>query len=250
MSLDVNGITKHFHDARRGTFAAVSDVSFSCKSGEIMGLLGPNGAGKTTILRMISTLLTPDSGGITVDGFSTIKQAEEVRKRLGFLSSDTGVYEKLTPREILTFFARVSKYKGGEIKQRVNTVLKTFQLDTFSDICCDKLSSGMRQKVSIARAVVHDPPLIALDEPTNSLDILGIKATHNFIVRCKQEGKCVVLSTHLIYEAEKLCDRIAILHEGKILALGTLSQLREQTGQRYLEEIFTALIPQGSNELV
>src|SRR5262249_2770326 len=156
---------------------------------------------------------------ISVDGFDTVTHSKEVRKRIGFLSSDTGVYEKLTPREILTFFAQVSKFRKEEIKERVQYVLRTLKLEALADVRCDKLSSGMRQKVSIARAVIHDPPLIALDEPTNSLDVLGIRATHNFIYECKKGGKSVVLSTHLIYEAEKLCDRIAILYEGKLFAM-------------------------------
>ncbi|HEY9772837.1 MAG TPA: heme ABC exporter ATP-binding protein CcmA [Planktothrix sp.] len=249
MSLEVNGIVKHFWDSRRGTFKAVDNVSFNCAPGEIFGLLGPNGAGKTTILRMISSLLSPDSGTICVQGFDTIKQPENVRKNIGFLSSDTGVYEKMTAREMLTFFAKVSKCSGN-IKERVDAVIKTLQLDSFADVRCDKLSAGMRQRVSIARAVVHDPPIIALDEPTNSLDVTAIRAMHNFIRQCRESGKCVVLSTHLMHEAEKLCDRMAILHKGTIFAMGSLPELQELSGERYLEEIFMALVPETTNECV
>jgi sodium transport system ATP-binding protein len=247
MALEVKNIKKHFRDARRGTVAAVDDVSFTCPPGEIFGLLGPNGAGKTTILRMISSLLTPDDGTINVDGFDTVKNPDQVRQQIGFLSSDSGIYEKLTPREILSFFATVSKYTGN-IKERTNDVIRRLQLDSIADIRCDKLSSGMRQKVSIARAVVHDPALIALDEPTNSLDVTAIRSTHNFIRACKAEGKCVILSTHLMHEAEKLCDRVAIIHRGKIIAMGTLEELQALTGKRYLEDIFTALVPEESHE--
>lgn len=248
MALEVSNVKKHFWDPRRGSFAAVDDVSFNCAAGEILGLLGPNGAGKTTILRMISSLLTPDNGFISVEGFDTVKQADEVRRNIGFLSSDTGVYEKLTPREILQFFATVNKF-SGDIKERINRVISMLQLESIADVRCDKLSSGMRQKVSIARAVVHDPKLVALDEPTNSLDVTAIRSTHNFIQRCKDEGKCVVLSTHLMHEAEKLCDRIVILHKGRIFAMGALEELREQTKQHYLEDIFTAFVPEEANEL-
>ncbi|MGH9553594.1 MAG: ATP-binding cassette domain-containing protein, partial [Terriglobales bacterium] len=209
----------------------------------------PNGAGKTTILRMISSLLTPDQGTIKVQGLDTVKSPDLVRKSIGFLSSDTGVYEKLTPREVLTFFARVSKY-SGDVKERVADVIRRLQLEAIADVRCDKLSSGMRQKVSIARAVVHDPPLIALDEPTNSLDVSAIRSTNNFIRACKDEGKCVILSTHLMHEAEKLCDRLAIIHQGKIFALGSISELQERTGQHYLEDIFMALVPEESNEFI
>jgi sodium transport system ATP-binding protein len=172
-----------------------------------------------------------------------------VRKSIGFLSSDTGLYERLTPREILEFFATVSKYPG-DIKKRTEVVIRALQLESIADVRCEKLSSGMRQKVSIARAVVHEPALIALDEPTNSLDVSAIRATHTFIRACREEGKSVILSTHLMHEAEKLCDRLAIIHKGKIFAMGSLPELQELTGKRYLEDIFTELVPEEINELV
>ena len=247
--LEVKNVKKQFQDPRRGIFAAVDDVSFTCAAGEIFGLLGPNGAGKTTLLRMISSLLSPDHGTISVNGFDTIKDPYGVRKSIGFLSSDTGLYERLTPREILEFFATVSKY-SGDVKKRTEVVIRALQLESIADVRCEKLSSGMRQKVSIARAVVHEPALIALDEPTNSLDVSAIRATHNFIRGCREEGKSVILSTHLMHEAEKLCDRLAIIHKGQIFAMGSLSELQELTGKRYLEDIFTELVPEEINELV
>jgi sodium transport system ATP-binding protein len=250
MSIEVSHLTKHFYDPKRGDFAAVDDVSFSCKHGEILGLLGPNGAGKTTTLRMIGTILTPDSGKISVEGFDSQLAPEDVRKSLGFLSADTGLYERLTPREILVYFAQLSKYPQAQISTRVDQVIKMLTIDSFADTRCEKLSTGMKQKVSIARAVVHDPPVIVLDEPTSGLDVLAIQSMHQFIQSCKISGKCVLLSTHIMSEAEKLCDRIAIVYKGKIFALGTLEELREKTGKHYLEDIFLAIVQEAGSEFL
>ncbi len=250
MSIEVSHLTKHFYDPKRGDFAAVDDVTFSCQHGEILGLLGPNGAGKTTTLRMIGTILTPDSGRISVEGFDSQLAPEDVRKCLGFLSADTGLYERMTPREILVYFAQLSKFPQTQIRTRVDQVIKMLTIDSFADTRCEKLSTGMKQKVSIARAVVHDPPVIVLDEPTTGLDVLAIQSMHLFIQSCKTDGKCVLLSTHIMSEAEKLCDRIAIIYKGKIFALGTLEELREKTGQHYLEDIFLAIVQDAVSEFL
>lgn len=250
MTVHVSNLTKHFYDPKRGDFAAVNDVSFTCDRGEILGLLGPNGAGKTTTLRMIGTILTPDSGSITVEGFDSKRQPEDVRRCLGFLSSETGLYERLTPREILIYFAQLSKYPADKIASRVDDVIKMLTIESFADTRCEKLSTGMKQKVSIARAVVHDPPVIILDEPTSGLDVLAIQSMHQFIQLCRKNQKCVLLSTHIMSEAEKLCDRIAIVYKGKIFALGTLEDLRTKTNQHYLEDIFLAIVQDAVSEFV
>jgi sodium transport system ATP-binding protein len=250
MTVEVSHLTKYFYDPKRGDFAAVDDISFSCDHGEILGLLGPNGAGKTTTLRMIGTVLTPDSGTVTVEGFDAQTAPQEVRKCLGFLSAETGLYERLTPREILAYFAELSKYPADAIKARVDQVIKLLHIESFADTRCEKLSTGMKQKVSIARAVVHDPPVVILDEPTSGLDVLAIQSMHQFIQTCKEGGKCVLLSTHIMSEAEKLCDRIAIVYKGKVFALGRLEELREKTGKHYLEDIFLAIVQDAGSEFV
>ncbi len=250
MTVEVSHLTKHFYDAKRGDFAAVDDISFSCAHGEILGLLGPNGAGKTTTMRMIGTILTPDAGKITVEGFDSQTSPQDVRRCLGFLSAETGLYERLTPREILTYFAQLSKYPAEKLKSRVDEVIKMLTIGSFADTRCEKLSTGMKQKVSIARAVVHDPPVIVLDEPTSGLDVLAIQSMHQFIQGCRENNKCVLLSTHIMSEAEKLCDRIAIVYKGKIFALGRLEELREKTGKHYLEDIFLAIVQDAGSEFV
>jgi sodium transport system ATP-binding protein len=250
MTLEVNNVVKRFYDKKRGEFAAVDNISFSCAPGEVMGLLGPNGAGKTTTLRMIGTLLSPDSGNITLDGFDTVLAPEAVRTRLGFLSTDTGLYEKLTPREILVYFARLSKYPSDKIESRIEELITFLDIKKYADVRCEKLSTGMRQKVSFARSIVHDPPTMAFDEPANGLDVIAIRALHQFIKTCKEQRKCVVLSTHVMSEAEKLCDRIAIIHKGRIFAIGTLEELRAKSGEHYLEEIFFAIVQETVDELL
>ncbi|HEY9788388.1 MAG TPA: ATP-binding cassette domain-containing protein [Candidatus Obscuribacterales bacterium] len=250
MSLEVREVTKHFYDPKRGEFPAVDHVSFSCEPGEIFGLLGPNGAGKTTTLRMIATILKPDSGTVVLDGYDIRENPEAVRRGLGFLSAETGLYERLTPREILTYFGQLSKYPESKLKERIEELIEVFEISGFADTRCEKLSTGMKQKVSIARAIVHDPPVMALDEPTSGLDVITSQATHRFIRECKERGKCIVFSTHIMSEAEKLCDRIGIIHKGRIFAMGTLEQLRKQTGEHYLEDIFLAVVEEKIDELV
>jgi len=187
---------------------------------------------------------------VTVQGFDAVLAPQEVRKRIGFLSSETGLYERLTPRETLIYFARLNRYPREKIAQRVEAVIKLFDLGAFADRRCEKLSTGMRQKVSIARAIVHDPPVIALDEPTNGLDVIAILSMHQFIGLCKETKKCVLMSTHIMHEAEKLCDRIAIMHKGKIFAQGSVEELKEATGKNYLEDIFLACVKEPIVELI
>jgi sodium transport system ATP-binding protein len=249
MSIEVQQLVKNFPDRKKGKVEAVQDVSFSCRPGAIFGLLGLNGAGKTTILRTICTILQPVAGRVTVYGFDTTKQPDEVRRRIGFLPAGGGLYSHFTPRETLRYFGKLCKYPEDKIEQRVSEMISTLHMEDFADKYCKGLSSGMTQKVCLARAIVHDPPVVIFDEPTNSLDVLTRVAVHNLIRKCRDEGKCVILSTHIMSEAEKLCDDIAILHKGKILAAGTLEQLREQTGLHYLEDIFVRFVGEGSDEM-
>lgn len=248
MGLEAINLTKRFFDAKRGEFNAVESVSFSCSKGEIFGLLGPNGAGKTTTLRMITTILKPTSGTAKINDFDVIKDPRAVRKQLGFVSADTGLYERLTPREILTYFGKLSKYPKEKLTGRIAEVTAMLQMEKFIDSRCEKLSTGMKQKVSIARAIVHDPPVIIMDEPTTGLDVLTSQVLHKFILQCKEIGKCVVFSSHIMSEAEKLCDRMAIIHNGQVLAAGTLDELRTESGMHYLEDIFLSVVKETAIE--
>ncbi len=249
MSLQAIGLTKRFFDAKRGEFNAVQSVSFECSKGEIFGLLGPNGAGKTTTLRMITTILKPTAGTAVVNGFDVIKDPRQVRKQLGFVSADTGLYDRLTPREILTYFGKLSKYPTSKLKERIEEIAGLLQMEAFLDSRCEKLSTGMRQKVSIARAIVHDPPVIIMDEPTTGLDVLTSQVLHRFVIQCKEAGKCVVFSSHIMSEAEKLCDRMAIIHNGQVLASGTLEELRAESGMHYLEDIFLNVVKETVSDV-
>ncbi|MBX3074488.1 ATP-binding cassette domain-containing protein [Candidatus Obscuribacterales bacterium] len=242
MGLEAINLTKRFFDAKRGEFNAVQSVSFACHKGEIFGLLGPNGAGKTTTLRMITTILKPTSGTAKINDFDVTTNPRQVRKQLGFVSADTGLYERLTPREILTYFGKLSKYPKEKLTERIAEVTSMLQMESFLDSRCEKLSTGMKQKVSIARAIVHDPPVIIMDEPTTGLDVLTSQVLHRFILQCKEMNKCVVFSSHIMSEAEKLCDRMAIIHKGQVLASGTLEELRAESGMHYLEDIFLNVV--------
>jgi len=241
----VEGLGKVFHDRSRGPVHAVRGVSFAARAGEVFGLLGPNGAGKTTTLRMLATILAPTSGRATVAGRDIRAEAAAVRASIGYLSGDTGLYGRLTPREVLRYFGRLNAFPERALAARVDELVERFAMAKFADVRCDRLSTGMRQKVSIARAVVHDPPVLILDEPTAGLDIIVAEGLLRFIAEIRDAGKCVIFSTHIMREAERLCDRIGILHEGALLAVETFGDLQARTGKRYLEEIFVDLVERG-----
>ena len=198
---------------------------------------------------MITTILKPTAGTAVVNGFDVIKDPRQVRKQLGFVSADTGLYDRLTPREILTYFGKLSKYPTSKLKERIEEIAGLLQMEAFLDSRCEKLSTGMRQKVSIARAIVHDPPVIIMDEPTTGLDVLTSQVLHRFVIQCKEAGKCVVFSSHIMSEAEKLCDRMAIIHNGQVLASGTLEELRAESGMHYLEDIFLNVVKETVSDV-
>jgi sodium transport system ATP-binding protein len=251
MTIKVRNLTKEFYDeARNGDMTAVDGVSFECDGGKIFGLLGPNGAGKTTTLRMLTTILKPSGGEALICGHDVVKEPTVVRRKIGFLSADTGVYERLTPREILTYFARINHYPEDKLIARTNSVLEMLSMNDFADTRCEKLSTGMRQKTSIARSVIHDPEVLIFDEPTNGLDVLTIRAMQDFIWKCREQGKCILLSTHIMSEAEKLCDRIGIIHKGKLLSVGNLEELRAQTSKHYLEDVFVEIVRERVGEII
>jgi sodium transport system ATP-binding protein len=246
----VEGLSKTYYDESRGEVRAVDGVSFTCERGEILGLLGANGAGKTTTLRMLSTVLTPTSGTASVMGYDVIAEPEQVRRSIGFYSASTALYPRLTTRETLEFFARINHYPLDRTRARVDELVARFGLGQFAGARIDKLSSGMKQKVSIARTVAHDPPVLIFDEPTVALDVLNALEMRHIISELRDSGKGIIFSTHIMSEAEKLCDRIAIIHEGRIHAIGRLAELQEATGLHYLEDIFVRYVTDGNGDAI
>jgi sodium transport system ATP-binding protein len=215
-------------------------ISLEANSGEIFGLLGPNGAGKTTTLRIICTLLTPDAGTVEVLGFDTRKAAEEVRRRVGVVTADIGVYPRLSARENIAYFAELSGVLDGEVNRRVDGVIERLDMGSFAKQRAESLSSGQKQKVAIARAIVHDPEILMFDEPTSNLDVLASRDIRDFMVEARERGKCVIFSTHVLHDAERLCDRVTILHEGKVVATGATADVRG--AHRDLEDAFLELV--------
>jgi sodium transport system ATP-binding protein len=240
--IEVDQLSKSFTDVRRGEVLAVDRVSFATRPGEIFGLLGPNGAGKTTTLRILCTVLRPTSGAARVAGFDVVTEATQVRQHIGFLSANTGVYDRMSAWEMVEYYGRLHGLGGEALRRRMEGLFATLQMDHFRDVLGAKMSTGMKQKVSIARALVHDPPVLIFDEPTAGLDVLVARAVLQTISGLRALGKCIVFSTHIMREVEKLCDRVAIMHQGRIRACGTLDELRREYGQQDLEELFFQLV--------
>jgi sodium transport system ATP-binding protein len=240
--IKVQGLPKEFSDPKRGTRLAVDGVSFEVRAGEVFGLLGPNGAGKTTTLRMLATLLKPSAGTATLNGFDIVRQPDQVREQIGFLSGDMGLYGRLTPRETLVFFSQLNGMETGRAGPRIAEVINLLDMNEFADVHGDKLSTGMKQKTAIARAILHDPPVLILDEPTSGLDVPTARSIEAAVLDAKKTGKCVLYSTHVMEEAEYLCDRIGVIHDGKLKTTGTMEELRLETGKQRLREIFLDLL--------
>jgi len=238
----VDKLTKSFSDLRRGLVHAVSDLSFEAYPGEIFGLLGPNGAGKTTAMRILCTVLRPTSGTARVAGYDIVTQAAEVRRNIGFMSMNTAIYDRMSAWEMVEYFARLYGMEGEALRDRMEDLFTTLQMNDFRDVLGAKMSTGMRQKVSIARAIVHDPPVLIFDEPTAGLDVLVARSVMLTIERLRSLGKCVLFSTHIMREVERLCDRVAIVSQGRLQACGTLADLRERYREDDLEELFFQLV--------
>ena len=245
--ITVDGLTKEFPQKENDNLKAVDNLSFSANTGEIVVLLGMNGAGKTTTMRMLSTVLQPTSGKASVCGFDLLKSPQEIRRRLGFLSGDTGLYRRLTARELITYFGKLYDMRIARIKERIELINSMLDMHEFLDKKIDSLSAGMRQKVSIARSIIHDPPVMIFDEATAGLDILTAKNIISFIHSCKTEGKCVLFSTHIMREAERIADRIVMIHQGKMLKEGTWSEMKEDTGIADLDDIFIHYVSARNN---
>lgn len=240
--IHVRGLVKHYRDLRRGSLVALGGISFDVLPGQIFGLLGPNGAGKTTALRILSTVLRPTAGTVTIDGYDVLSQPAEVRRRIGFMSANTAVYDRMTAWEMVEYFGRLHGIPDQKLRPRMEELFARLNMNDFRDLLGAKMSTGMKQKVSVARTIVHDPPVLIFDEATAGLDVLAARALLQTVAELREHDKCIVFSTHIMREAEKLCDRIAILHRGHILAEGTLDELRDQHHERDLEELFFRLI--------
>lgn len=236
--IEARGLSKRF-----GDFYAARDVSFTVEPGEIFGLLGPNGAGKTTTLRMLAGLIRPSEGEAFINGHSMQNDQMAARSAMGFLTGDMDLYRRLNPRELLTYFGKLYETPAAELETRVETLIEAFGITPFVDRHCEKLSTGQKQRVSIARTLVHDPQVVVLDEPTTGLDIMASEFILQFIRRmAKEQGKALIFSTHNLTEVERLCDRIAVLNQGKLAYLGDLAGIQAQTGQADLAAAFFELV--------
>jgi sodium transport system ATP-binding protein len=242
--IEAQDLVKSFRDKNRGDVRAVDHVSFCCRPGEIFGLLGANGAGKTTTLRILATILTPSEGTAVVAGYDVKKDPQKVRTSVGFLSTATALYGRLSAQEMVEYFGRLHGLDEPTLRQRINAIFERLEINDFRDRRCDKLSNGMKQKVSIARTLVHDPSVMIFDEPTVGLDVMAARTIVGFIRECRDRGKTVIFSTHVMSEVEKLCDRIGIIHDGRLLAEGTLADLRQRFGKQDLEDIFVEVVEQ------
>jgi len=225
---------------------AVDDVGFTAHDGQITGLLGPNGAGKTTTLRMLYTLMAPERGRVLVDGIDVAADPESVRRNLGVLPDARGVYKRLTARENIDYFGELHGMPAAAIAQRTAKLASALQMEDFLDRATEGFSQGQRTKTAIARALVHDPKNVILDEPTNGLDVMTTRGLRGFLKELRGEGRCVIFSSHIMQEVAALCDRIVIIAHGKVMAEGSTDELREQAGEANLEDAFVKLI--GSEE--
>lgn len=239
--IEVSDLSKFF-PASGGVTTAVDSIRFIVRPGEVLGLLGPNGAGKTTTLRMLCTVLKPSAGTATVAGFDVVTQASEVRRHVGFLSANTGVYDRMTAWEMVEYYGHLHQLPPDVLQPRLEQLFTTLQMNDFRTVVGGKMSTGMKQKVSIARALVNDPPVLIFDEPTAGLDVLVQRSVLENIKQLRGRGKTILFSTHIMREVEKLCDRVAIMAHGRIVCCGTLEELREMYKQDDLEELFFALV--------
>jgi sodium transport system ATP-binding protein len=229
-----------------GDLVAVRDLSLAVPAGEVYALLGANGAGKTTALRCLATLLVPTAGTARIAGFDAAREPLEVRRRLGFLAASMGLYQRLTGRELLRYFADLNGLTGEDAERRVEEMVAAFDLGAFADRLCGKLSTGQRQRVSIARAVVHDPPALVLDEPTLGLDVLSSEAIFRFVADARSRGRAVIFSTHQMSEVELLADRVGIIAAGRLVEEGTAEEITARTGEHNLARAFLRIVREAA----
>lgn len=232
------GLAKYFKDTKGGVVKAVDGVDFEAFPGKIFGLLGVNGAGKTTVLRMLSTMISPTAGSAEVNGFDVQRDSAQVRASIGFLSGSTALYGRLNAIECLKYFGGLYGLEGATLKARIDFVVEKMKLYEFLDRQCDKMSTGQKQRVSIARAILHDPPVLFFDEPTSGLDVVSSQTVMEFIEETRDHQRTVVFSTHIMTEAERLCDEIVMIHHGRICGQGSVQALLTETGEPTLERAF------------
>lgn len=235
--IQCDSLTKKF-----GEFTAVDQVSFTVGNGEVFGLLGPNGAGKTTTMRLLSTVLKPTSGTASVAGHDLLREPQKVRASIGVLPEDTGLYDRLTPREHLLYYGRLHGMQEDSLMRRGDELLAVMELTDRANTKVGEFSKGMKQKIALLRAFIHDPPVLLLDEPTAGLDVMSVRSIHGFVERFRKEGKTIMISTHNMTEAQKICDRVAIIDHARIVAIGTVKELQAKTSQKDLENIFVQLV--------
>ena len=240
--IEVRDLSKWFRGPDGDRVTAVDALRFTVHPGEVFGLLGPNGAGKTTTLRMLCTVLQPTAGTATVAGYDVVTEPSAVRHHVGFLSANTGVYDRMTAWEMVEYYGRLHEVPADVLRPRIEDLFKTLQITAYRDVPGAKMSTGTRQKVSIARALVNDPPVLIFDEPTAGLDVLVQRAVLDSIKALRGRGKTILFSTHIMREVEKLCDRVAILSRGRLVVCGTLDDLRTMHNQPDLEELFFTLV--------
>jgi sodium transport system ATP-binding protein len=239
--IEVNDLHKSFKEVK-----ALQGISFTAPDGQITGLLGPNGAGKTTTLRILYTIIRQDRGIARVDGFDTLTQPLQVQRKIGALPDSQGLYPRLTARENIRYYGRLHGLQGSDLDSRIDRLASMLEMDDFMERRTEGFSTGQRVKVAIARALVHKPGNVLLDEPTSGLDVMSTRSMRTFIRRIKDEGQCVLFSSHIMQEVSALCDNIIILQSGRVVACGTPAELLSQTGQANLEDAFVAAI--GSEE--
>ena len=240
--IHVRQLTKSYPDLQRGQFTALSDVSFDAMPGQIYGLLGPNGAGKTTALRILSTVLQPTSGVATINGFDVVEQAEQVRRQIGFVSNNTAIYDRMTGWELVEYFGKLHDLDAATLSARMETIFDRFHMNDIRDLLGSKMSTGMKQKISIARALIHDPPVLIFDEATLGLDLIVSREVIKTIEMLRYQGKCIIYSSHIMTEVQRMCDRVAILVGGKLVAEGTFDELSQQYNESDFEELFYQLL--------
>ncbi|QUH19845.1 ABC transporter ATP-binding protein [Alkaliphilus sp. B6464] len=240
--IEVKGLTKSFKDAD-----ALKGISFKVPKGEVLGLLGENGAGKTTTLRILATMLKPTKGTAILSGHDILKNQQAVRREIGILfGGESGLYDRLTARENIAYYAELNDISKEEIKERIDYLTKILDMEEYIDRRVGKFSKGMKQKVAIARSIVHNPPIMLFDEPTSGLDVTAARTIHSFIEECRKEGKTVIFSSHSMVEVEKLCERVAIIHKGNIIEEGSIEELKTKYNKN-LEDLFVELVG-GTNE--
>lgn len=246
--IHVRQLTKSYQDIQSGSFRALDGISFDAMPGQIYGLLGPNGAGKTTALRILSTVLRPTTGSAIVNGFEVTEAPDQVRRQIGFVSTNTAIYDRMTAWEMVYYFGQLYEMPLDKLQIQMEQLFERFQMNEIRNVLCSKMSTGMKQKVSIVRAMVHNPPVLIFDEATSGLDILVAREVLRTVEQLRDQGKCVIFSSHIMSEVQRLCDRVAIMNRGRILAEGSIDELAEKHEEDDLEEMFYQMISESERD--